>query len=142
MIVSDITRNDKRTAQMKTRALPKSGFTLLEIMIVVGIIGFLAVLAGPTFIRARSRSQANTCINNLRQIQDATTEWALDTRQSPQAPVRFSDIRDYLRGVPICPAGGTSFGDSYAITNAATPAVCLRVPSGPQGHVLTIESSP
>jgi prepilin-type N-terminal cleavage/methylation domain-containing protein len=127
---------------MKTRALPKSGFTLVEIMLVVGIIGFLAVLAIPNFIRARGRSQANVCINNLRQIQGATVEWALETKKSSQAPVQFSDIRDFLRGVPVCPAGGTCFSDSYSITNASSTPVCRMVPSGPYAHVLSPESSP
>ena len=46
----------------------KSGFTLVEIMIVVAIIGLLAAIAIPSFVNARTRSQQNACINNLRQV--------------------------------------------------------------------------
>ena len=127
---------------MKMRVTSKSGFTLLEIMIVVSLIVLLAVIAIPNFVRARSMSQANVCIGNLRKIQDATSQWALETKKASGAPVQFSDIRDYLRGSTICPAGGTSFGDSYTITDAATLPVCQRIPNGPQAHALPLDTAP
>jgi prepilin-type N-terminal cleavage/methylation domain-containing protein len=68
---------------MKTTGTPRAaGFTLVEIMIVVAIIGMLAAIAIPNFVRARANSQQKACINNLRQIDSAINEWALETGQS------------------------------------------------------------
>jgi prepilin-type N-terminal cleavage/methylation domain-containing protein len=61
---------------MKHNKSNTSGFTLVEIMIVVAIIGLLAAIAIPNFIRARSNSQMNACINNMRQLDGAAQQWA------------------------------------------------------------------
>ena len=63
---------------MKINTSRKAGFTLVEIMIVVAIIGLLAAIAIPNFVKARSTSQMNACINNLRQIDGAKQQWALE----------------------------------------------------------------
>src|SRR5437870_11102819 len=70
---------------MNIRTSRKSGFTLVEIMIVVAIIGLLAAIAIPNFIKARTTSQMNACINNLRQIDGAEQQWALETKQAAAA---------------------------------------------------------
>jgi prepilin-type N-terminal cleavage/methylation domain-containing protein len=119
---------------MKTKTSRKSGFTLLEIMIVVSIIGLLAVIAVPNFVRARSVSKQGTCISNLRQIRYAIAQWALETKAAGGSPVQFSDIQPYLRSSTVCPAGGTSFGDSYDITDVQSPPTCKKVPAGPNAH--------
>jgi len=82
-------------------------------MIVVAIIGLLAAIAIPNFIRARATSQQNACINNLRQIDSAIQEWALETGQNNGATIgNIATVSAYIKmnannSVPICPANGT-----------------------------------
>ena len=84
--------------------------------------------------RARATSQQTTCINNLRQIRSAISQWALENKASASSPVQFSDIQPYLRGSTVCPTGGTSFSDSYTITDVQTAPTCQKAPTGPEAH--------
>ena len=120
---------------MKNRTSRKSGFTLVEIMIVVAIIGLLAAIAIPNFVRARTQSQKNACINNLRQIDGATQTWALEAKQAANAPVTYSDIQPYLKNAVICPSGGTTFADSYTLTQVTNKPTCQLLP-GTGNHAL------
>jgi len=129
------TKNMKTNTNTNTITPRQSGFTLLEIMIVVSIIALLAVIAIPQFVRARSTAQQNSCINNLRQIQSAISQYALEKKASGTTPVQFSDIEPYLRGSVLCPAGGATFDDGYDISDVQTPPVCKNVPTGPNAHV-------
>jgi prepilin-type N-terminal cleavage/methylation domain-containing protein len=84
-----------------------SGFTLVEIMIVVAIIGLLAAIAIPNFVKARTTAQRTACINNLRQIDGAKEQWALETRKASGAPVVKEEVDAYIKGgAPTCPGGG------------------------------------
>jgi prepilin-type N-terminal cleavage/methylation domain-containing protein len=108
---------------MKIRASRKAGFTLVEIMIVVAIIGLLAAIAIPNFVKARTTSQQNACINNLRQFDGAAQQWALETKQSANATVTSAAIRPYVKltsagNLPGCPASGVYTYGTVA-TNAA-----------------------
>ena len=116
---------------MKISSSRKGGFTLVEIMIVVAIIGLLAAIAIPNFVRARTTSQMNACINNLRQIDGATQQWALETKQAASATLAFTDISAYLKSAVLCPSGGAAatFATSYTVTTVSNKPSCLVLPA-------------
>ena len=114
---------------MKNTKFRKSGFTLVEIMIVVAIIGMLASIAIPNYIQSRGKAQESVCINNLRQIEGAIQRWSLDMKKDEGQPVSYSDIRSYLQHSVVCPSGGTKFEDSYTITTVDAAPTCQRKPT-------------
>jgi len=113
---------------MKTRTARQGGFTLVEIMIVVAIIGLLASIAVPNFVKARTTAQMNACISNLRQIDGAIQQWALDTKQGDAANVTAAEVLPYLKNAVTCPAGGKTFADSYAVSTVQARPTCLQKP--------------
>ncbi len=122
--------------RMKNSTSRKAGFTLVEIMIVVAIIGLLAAIAIPNFVRARTQSQKNACINNLRQIDSAVQTWALENKQAANATVAFTDISSYLKNSVVCPAGGTGFADSYSLQGVTNKPICQLQGTAKQTDVL------
>jgi prepilin-type N-terminal cleavage/methylation domain-containing protein len=100
--------------------LRRKGFTLVEIMIVVAIIGLLAAIAIPNFVRARTQAQTQACIANLKQIEGAKQVWALDTGAASTATPVWADlVPNYIKRQPTCPGGG-----AYTIANVDTAPSC------------------
>jgi len=114
---------------MKRSTSRAGGFTLVEIMIVVAIIGLLASIAIPNFVKARTTAQRQACIANLQQIDGAIQQWAAETRQGDDATVTGADVLPYLKNAVVCPSGGKTFADSYSVTTVATRPTCLKQPS-------------
>src|SRR5437764_584385 len=122
---------------MKNNTSRKAGFTLVEIMIVVAIIGLLAAIAIPNFVKARATSQKNACINNLRQIDGAVQQFALENKKGASDSVAETDVTPYLKNSLACPAGGTKFSDSYKVTDCSSQPTCIsKGGTSTAGHLL------
>jgi prepilin-type N-terminal cleavage/methylation domain-containing protein len=92
----------------------RGGFTLVEIMIVVAIIALLAAIAVPGFLRARKRSQASRIINDLRLIDSACDQYAIETNKKSGDPVAISDWTNYLKkGTNLYTTGLDILGNTY-----------------------------
>jgi prepilin-type N-terminal cleavage/methylation domain-containing protein len=90
------------------------GFTLVEIMIVVAIIALLAAIAVPGFLRARKRSQASRILNDLRMIDSAVDQYAIETNRSTGSPVAVTDWTNYLKkGSLLYNNGNSILGSPY-----------------------------
>jgi prepilin-type N-terminal cleavage/methylation domain-containing protein len=103
----------------------RGGFTLVEIMIVVAIIALLAAIAVPGFLRARKRSQASRIINDLRLIDSAVDQYAIENNKSSGFSVPITEWTKYLKaGTNLYVTGKDILGNSYAAVSVDTlPAV-------------------
>jgi prepilin-type N-terminal cleavage/methylation domain-containing protein len=115
----------------------RAGFTLVEIMIVVAIIGLLAAMAIPNFRNARARAQAEGCINNLRQIEGAADEFALESGKKDGDSINYpDDLTPYIKlnsasKIPGCPAGGI-----YSLSAVGTRPACSLGNSVDPAHIM------
>lgn len=106
----------------------RSGFSLVEVMIVIAIIGLLSAILIPAIMRANLTARQQTCVNNLREIDQAIQQWAMESKALPNDVVLHTNLIPYLRVLPSCPSpstnGGTFFTD-YGMTFVKDPPFCF-----------------
>src|SRR5882672_7456978 len=95
----------------------RGGFTLVEIMIVVAIIALLAAIAVPNFLRARKRSQATRVLEDLRMLDSATDQYAIENNKTTASTANITDLKAYVKtGTVLYTTGADIFGNSYGPT--------------------------
>ena len=106
---------------MQIQTNKKAGFTLVEIMIVVAIIGLLAAIAIPNFVKARENAQLNSIFNNLRIIAGAKDQWALENKKGTGDSTSLTLISDYLKGATVKPV----VSETYTTNPVGSPAYAV-----------------
>jgi type II secretory pathway pseudopilin PulG len=95
------------------------GYASTTLLAPVAVVGMLAAIAIPNFVKARATSQQNACINNLRQLDAAKNEWALEKAKKATDTPTKQDLLPFLRSWPVCPQGG-----NYTIGPVSEPPKC------------------
>ena len=98
------------------------GFTLVEIMIVILIIGVLMSIAVPSFVQARESGRRSSCLGSLKEIETAKERWAMDNKKTNGDTVDFTDLVGstlYIKSTPSCPQGGT-----YSVNAVGATPTC------------------
>ena len=117
----------------------ETGFTLIEIMVVVVIIGMLATIAWPSYMKYRHRAQVGACINNLKQIDGAKAQWAFENRKDNDDIPSLSDLTPYLQHntSPACPSDGV-----YHPRRVSKQATCTYYDIGHARAILDASDDP
>ena len=115
---------------------PRAAFTLVEVMIVVAILGLLAAIAIPNFVKSRANAQKCSCIVNLKQIDGAVQAWALEYKKAATDTYTFADatLLAYLKGSTL-PGGGTCPGGG-AYSEGVSVSLVPNCSLATSGHTL------
>jgi prepilin-type N-terminal cleavage/methylation domain-containing protein len=106
----------------------RGGFTLVEIMIVVGVIAIISAIAVPNWLRARKRTQATRILEDLRNLDHAVDQYAIDNGKTGGMNPTFNDLQAYVKaGTVLYETGSDLFGDSYG---PFTVDSVMQVPGG------------
>jgi prepilin-type N-terminal cleavage/methylation domain-containing protein len=123
-----------KLAAMEKQRSKRGGFTLVEIMIVVAIIALLAAIAVPGFLRARKRSQASKILNDLRMIDAAVDQYAIENGKKTGDPVGVPDWTNYVKkDSALFATGQDLFGNDYGPQSVDT------LPKPPKASYNTLE---
>lgn len=122
---------------MKPLRYQKSaGFTLVEIMIVVAIVGLLATLAIPNYVRARENAQLNSILNNLRILEDAKEQWAMSNKKGTGDTTDMATLSDYLKGGTVIPVANETY-NTEPVGTEASATVPVALGTYPIGSTIT-----
>jgi len=113
-----------------------SAFTLVEVMIVVSIIGLLAAVSIPNYVKTREVSHRKVCMSNLKQLEGAVQNWALETRKASGDPIMSAELfgaTNYLRREIVCPANGNPY--NYFRVGDPRHVTCT-LSAAPDNHTL------
>ena len=104
--------------KMQKRFIPRGGFTLIEIMIIVAVIGLLTTIAIPNFIKCRDTARLNSILHNLRLLESAKEQWALEYKHGEGAATDMAVLAEYLKGGTV----KTVTGETYFSNVVGSPA--------------------
>lgn len=98
----------------------KNGFTLVEVMIVITIIAMLLAIATPSFVKTRNTARTNSCFSNLKAVDGAKMQWAMESRKADGDSVEWDNlVPSYIKGQVACP-----WGFAYTLQPIGTPPYC------------------